>query len=438
VSIRQDTLRTLLFQVVALFAGVVTNIIVARTLGPEGKGLLAFLRQALFVAVNLGGLGLATAAVQHIGKQRFSGNTMAGTQLVLAAGLGVICAAGMALMLPLYRERMDLPPILILAFLPIVILSLVQTNLSGVFIGLGRIRDDNILRVLSPLAWMIGAVIVLGVLRANQVAGTLTWIVAQAVSAIAALAWVWVVARPRLAGFRKCARASLRFGIEAYLANLVWTLLLRADTMLLGYLSGAMAVGIYSVSVLLAEMLWYLSRALATALSPRIAGATREEAILLAQRAARLGFWAVLIAGLSLAVIVHPLVRLTFGRAFLPSVTPFLLLLPGTIFGALASPLSLYFTQQCGRPRVNALMSGAGLTVNLALNAFWIPRYGPSGAAAASSIAYTLVALLLVWRCGREPGFRITRLLRPRREDVELVRELIRSARAALPGGRPA
>lgn len=433
-SIRSDTLRTLVFQMLMLAAGAVTNIIVARTLGPEGKGLLSFLRYALFVTINLGGLGLHAAAIQHIGKQRFPVRTIAATQLLLALAMGAVCAVAMALILPLYRERMDLQPIVLLPFLPVVIVSLVHLNFSGVFIGLGRIRDDNIIRILSPLAWMAGAAVVLWVFHGDKTAGALTWILAQGVSAIAALVWMWVIARPRFTGVVACTRASLRFGLEVYLANLLWTLLLRADTMLLGYLDGAMAVGIYSIAVLFAELIWYLGRALTIALSPRIAAATPRESMALTLRAARGSAWAALAASLGLLIVVRPAVLIVFGRDFLPAVGPFLLLLPGIVLGTLASPLSLYFTQQRGRPRINAVISGIGLLVNVGLNLLWIPRHGASGAAAASSVAYSLVTLLLVWRFSREPGFTLERLLRPRAEDLRM---LVETASILLSALRP-
>jgi stage V sporulation protein B len=436
VSIRQDTLRTLFFQCVMLGSGLVTNVLVARTLGPEGKGLLSFLGYALFVAISLGGIGLHAAAIHHLGRRRFSPNTIAGTQILLALVMGTLCAVAMAIVLPLYRSRMELPPGVYLPFLPVVIFSLLLLNLSGVFVGMGRIRDDNHIRILTPLAWMLGAAIVLGLLHGSRTTAALTWIAAQSVSAIAALVWVFVIARPRFSQLRECARATLKFGFEAYFANLLWVLLLRADSMLLAYYSGPAAVGIYSVAVLFAELIWYLSRALTTALSPRIASGTPAEAIALTHRAARSVLWAVIVAASGMALLIHPVVHLIFGSAFSGSVRPFFLLLPGIVLGALASPLSLYFTQHCGRPRINAIISGVGLALNIGLNIFWIPRYGISGAAAASSVAYSLVAVLLLWRFSREPGFDLARLLRPRAEDIQLMREVVQSARAALPGGR--
>jgi O-antigen/teichoic acid export membrane protein len=415
---------------------VVTNIVVARTIGPEGKGLISFLGYALFVAVNLGGLGLHAAAIQQIGKRRFAPETIAGAQILLSLGTGVLCVAGMALILPLYRQRMDLAPEILLRFLPLILMALLQLSLNGVLVGLGRIKQANLLQTVTPLAWVLGAIVVLAMLGGDKVAGARVWIAAQALGPLVTLAWVIVAVRPRFRGLAGCARAALRFGLEAYLANLVWALLLRIDVMLMGYLSGAREVGIYSVAVLLAEMLWYLSRSLATALSPRIAGGTPEEALRLTHRAARTSFWTVALGAVVLLPFAGLLIRLTFGGEFLPSVRPFMLLLPGIALGTIASPLSLYFTQQRGRPRVNAFVSAIGLAVNVGLNAYLIPRYGASGAAFASSVSYGLVALLLLNIFRREPGFSLDLLLRPRAEDLNLIKDLWRSGLAAVPGRR--
>jgi O-antigen/teichoic acid export membrane protein len=432
VSVRSDTLRSLVFQFFALAAGVVTNIVVARTLGPEGKGVLSFLAYVLFIVISLGGLGLQSASIQHLGKKRFAPGTVAGTQLLLSLASAAVCLLLLFLILPAYQGRMKLEPVFILPFMAVAGLTLVQSNLGGILIGLGRIRVYNWLQFLTPAIWMAGAVLVLGVAGGNRTAGVLTWITVQGIAGLATLAWVLWKVPPRLREFRACASASLRFGLVAYVAGLVWTLLLRSDAMLLGYLGGPGAVGIYSVSVLLAEMLWYMPRSLTLALSPRIAYLPQEEATLLALRAARLAVWAVLIASFGLVLIAPIVVRLTFGPAFQASYRPLLLLLPGIVAGSAVSAISLYFVQQKGRPRINALTSAAGLGVNLLLNLWWIPRYGPSGAAAASSVAYSLVAVLLIGRFRLEPGFSWIRLLRPREEDLRLLLDLLplRTARA--------
>lgn len=424
-SVRHDTVRSLAFRFVSLGASVITNIVIARTLGPEGKGILSFLAYLLFVVSVMGGLGLQSAAIQQIGKKLFAPSTVAGTQILLSVGAGLICGVLLLLLLPVYQSRMQIQPVFFFPFLLVVVLSLVYSNLSGVLIGLDRVRVYNWLQLLTTLSWTAGAVVVLGVAHAGRTAGVLTWMGVQCLAAIALLGWVFLRVRPRRAGLRKCAAASMRFGLEAFAAGLAWVLLLRSDGLMLGALSGPATVGIYSVAVLLAEMLWYFPQSLGLALSPRISSLPREEAILLTQRAVRLGFYAVAAAALVLLMVAPLLVRWTFGPSFLGSLQPLALLLPGIVMGSWTSALGLYFVQQKGRPRINALTSAAGLALNFLLNLWWIPRFGPSGAAAASSVAYTLVAFLLILQFRREPGSSWRGLLVIRREDLRLVQALV-------------
>ncbi len=426
-SVRRDSLRTLAFQVFALGAGAVTNIVMARTLGPDGKGLISFLAYSLFVTVSLGGMGLHAAAIQHVGKKRFPPETIAATQIVLGLGIGCVCAVLVALLLPVFGKRMDLPAGVLIGFLPLVILSLLLLNLSGLVIGLGRIRALNIIRILTPFGWTAGVILVLAVLRGDRNAATYTWLGTQAISPLVMVAWIFARVRPRFESVKACARGAFRFGVEAYLANLIWVLVLRAGGLILGNIRGSEAVGIFSVAVLLGEMLWYVPRSLTLALNPRIASGRQEEALHLTHRAVRIGIWSVLVMSIGLLIVVRPLILFTFKAAFLPSIRPLTWLLPGVVLGTVSSPLALYFTQHLGKPRINAVTAAVGLAVNLALNLLWIPRYGASGAAAASSVAYALVAAQLVWRFRREPGFSWLHLLWLRGDDVLIVRDTIRS-----------
>ncbi|MFH1144629.1 MAG: oligosaccharide flippase family protein [Candidatus Eisenbacteria bacterium] len=425
-SIRRDAMSTFTVQMFTLLAGLVTSVVVARTIGPEGKGLISFLGYALFVATNIAGLGLQPAAIQHLGKGRFPAATVAATQLFLGLLAGAVCAAGLLFMLPLFKEQMQLTHWMLLLFLPVVILALQRLNLSGVLIGIGRIEANNRLQALTPAAWMVGAVVTLWALAGGPREAAIAWMIAQTVAPLLTLVWIVRLVRPRWQSIAECARASLRFGAEAYLANLVWTILLRAGGLMLAYLNGAAAVGIYSIAILMGETLWYLPRSLTVALNPRVAAGCQTDVMRLSLRAVRIALWMVVAASLALLLIGQPLIRLVFGEAFSASFRPLMLLLPGIVAGAIASPIALYFTQYKGRPRVNAGVAALGLLVNLVLNVLWIPAYGASGAAGASTCAYLLVGGLMALQLKREPGFAWRAMFCLRREDVTALREALR------------
>lgn len=434
-SIRLDATRTLAFQVFGLGAGLLTNVLVARLLGPDGKGLLSFIRYAVFVAVVLGGFGLQTAAVQYLGKKRYEPGTVSAVQIVLGTAAGLLTGVGVVVLVPLFQDRMDLARGLILPLALAIALVQLRSGLSGIMLGLKKIVLYNLFQALVAALWIVACVVILWALRSDKTVAAFSFLAIQVVVSLLVLGWVLLRARPSFHDMGDCAKKSLGFGLEAYLANVLWVILLRVDGFFLGYLQGSSALGYYSVAVLMGEVLWFVPRSLNLALNPQMATDAERTAVDLAHRAVRIGLWSVGLASLVLGLLASPLIRMVFGAEFLPSVQPLLLILPGIVAAAVASPVSLFMTQHKGRPRINALVSGVALAVNVALCYAWIPDHGARGAAGASAGAYGLMALFLLLIFRKEKGFSWSSLLLPKKEDLTALRGLPRLVLRALREG---
>ncbi|NIR45300.1 MAG: polysaccharide biosynthesis protein, partial [Gammaproteobacteria bacterium] len=94
-------------------------------------------------------------------------------------------------------------------------------------------------------------------------------------------------------------------------------------------------------------------------------------------------------------------IDLLYGVEFLPAVGPFWLLLPGIISIAVGRVLSSDLNGR-GLPGAVARANGLALVLNLALNLWWIPIWGASGAAAATTVSYGLAVVFLARRYLRE------------------------------------
>ena len=436
-SVGRDALHTLLFQGAALGVGLVNNILIARTLGPEGKGLITFLAYVIFVLTSLASLGQHTAAVQLLGKQAYPPRTLAATQISISLLAWLLCLPVLWLAVPHFGERVGVPSAFLVPLALVTLLNLLQQSLGGILIGLSRLALLNRLQLVVPIAWLGVLLTVVLAGGGDRIVAGYAWMAAMAVAPLLLLGWIVRRVRPAWRDWRACARSVLRFGLEAHVASLLWILLLRADGFLLGAWSGAAVLGVYSMSVLLAELLWYLPRSITLALSPRVSAGAAEEGRKLTERAVRISAVTVAAAAIVLVAVARPLIQLAFGEAFLGAMPAFLLLLPGILCGAVASPIFLYFTQQRGRPRITAVASGIGLALNLALLAWWIPDHGALGAAAASSCAYGVVTVLVLARFAREPGFSWRALWPVRRGDLRLMRDLVLSVTSIDQSGGP-
>jgi Na+-driven multidrug efflux pump len=87
-----------------------------------------------------------------------------------------------------------------------------------------------------------------------------------------------------------------------------------------------------------------------------------------------------------------------------------------------------------GRAQITVSVFSLALALNVALNLWWIPRWGAAGAALASTVSYSAGALGLVVCYRRITGVRWRDLLLPSRSETRIV--IGRLRHLLLAGGR--
>lgn len=183
----------------------------------------------------------------------------------------------------------------------------------------------------------------------------------------------------------------LRFGVTSYAGNCLAMLTYRLDILLVNWFAGPAQAGLYAVAVRLAENLGAVSQASSTVLFPTLAAMKtrrteqQEFAGAMACGVAIITFVAASLAGL----VASPLVALLFGEAFTSAVPTFLILLPGTVALSVSRVLANDSVAR-GRPGLNLRLAGVALVINTLANVALIPRFGISGAAMASTLAYSI------------------------------------------------
>jgi O-antigen/teichoic acid export membrane protein len=159
---------------------------------------------------------------------------------------------------------------------------------------------------------------------------------------------------------------------------------------ILNYFLGPASVGIYAVSVRLAELLWYLPNAVGFVIFPRAAASKPEEMNVFTPRVFRATLGLTALGALGLAFVGRPVINLVFSSAFVGAFIPMLVLLPGVVLLGGAKVLTNELAGR-GYPHYNSLNAGLALILTVVLDLVLIPRYGVVGAALASSAAYTTI-----------------------------------------------
>lgn len=367
---------------------------------------------ALFTSVEgillalLSGFGVALARrVSHHREQprRLLGATVL-TCVVLGAMAGVLLWTASALGPPGYGW------LWILALgAPAVLLA---PNLSGLWLGEGRMAPMARLAVAPPLLALLALLATAAVVPPTLPAVLGAWVGAKVLVGLAALFVMWRGARLAAPDFAAL-RREMPFVATIGITNLIGLLNYRVGLFVVERLLGLSATGIYSIAIVVAELLWFVSGSLTQAVYSRIGTPDRGDAAAMAVRVVQLSVVALLLAAPVLGAAAWWLVPLLLGPAYVESLLPMAVLLPGALMFGGASALSAYFTNHAGTPQVPAQTALASLALNAALAMLLVPPLGMLGAALAASISYAASVLLMAWRFARHARLPLRQVLVP-------------------------
>lgn len=375
----------------AAFGG---TVLTARLLGPSGRGELAL----LILVPTLGAVALEFGqefAVSHIvaARQRLAGK-LAANLAAFAISVSLVTAMASTTLLHWLRATREYPWWLGIAIGVAVGMGVLNRGLAGLVVGTGLIRRYNYARLLQASGLLVGAT----VLTATSVRSSHYYFLGWLAGLGAAVVALWLsLPDRRIRVSSRVARYQLRLGAGIHSGNLAQFLLLRVDQLLLGAFSGAAAVGVYSVAVNLAEVVWYLPAAAGLVAIPRLSAPhlSRREQDEILRLALRGGVLAPFVLAIGAAVAAPFLIPSVFGNAFVASVWPLEWLLPGVFAASLTRICQAVLIARGDAHRIWRSATVA-LLLNLSANALLIPRFGASGAAAASSFSYVVFAAFLI------------------------------------------
>ena len=425
VRLGSGTAWSLAAQIVAATASVVVGVLVARALGPEGKGTLTIVQQTVAILMVVFDLGIGLGAVYYISKGEVGPGTVLGNTLVALAAIG-----GVAFVAMIVLFRSPLAVIHLDWGFTLAAFGLFMANLAILWIGSIAVGILGVKGGARPS--MIASLVTLAVVAGAWYAGSrsaITVVLASTVGLVLGTVFAVLSVAPRLRPIQvsaKALRLMRRYSTKLYVAGVADFLHFRQDVLMLGWLAGVGTAGVYSVGVSIAEIATRLPSAMGNAIQAQASRMSHESALDMAARAIRLtALFAVLVVG-GLALVVHWLIPQLFGESFRGAVLVFYVLAPGALANALIWPISSY---QNARGQVFWGVSTAGQVLNVALNLALIPQFGAVGAAAASSVSYALMVGALVFRLRRHTGMGTAFFLVPTREDLAIV---VSSARSYL------
>ncbi|MGE0715831.1 MAG: lipopolysaccharide biosynthesis protein [Alphaproteobacteria bacterium] len=396
--------------------GLVNAVLLARLLGPDGRGEIALVVLYPLLLHGLAGLAIADGIVYRAATGAAAPPRLAPSVAVLAIGLGTAAAVAGWLLVPWLHAQHDdevrWSAGVYMAMLPAGLLAL---HLGAVFQGRLEYGPWNAIR-LTTTAATVGCVLLLAAMGAAQVATvTVAYLAGFTVSAVLAIMLArrrgWLAGRPE----RGEAVAVLGFAAPLQLGVIVQIAAERLDQLFISWLLTPVDLGLYVAAMAIAAIPAIPAVTLGNVAYPRIAAVADRGPVV--ERYLRLSVaLAALVAG-ALMLVGGRLVEALYGPEFAPAAP----ILAWYAVGAVAMAARVVLAQAvkaAGRPGLTLRAEAVGLVVNVVALALLLPAMGVVGAAIAYAAAQAAVALMLGSAARRVAGFDPFRLLRDTPRDL--------------------
>lgn len=411
-----------------LCVNVLTGVVAARYLGPQGRGEFAAITLWPQLLGYAFAFALPSALLYNAKRDPQNRRAIAGMAIILSAMGGVLAVALGESLMPLLLRHANADTLRYARWMMgFAFPATVSTVLVALLQLEGRFHFYNLLRYL-PLSLTLASLI------AFAVSGTLTPLTASlayffpgVLVFVLAARWVSRHIRPTTRGALASARHLVSYGARAYGGEAASTLMAQLDKVFLVNLLSSASFGVYVVVFNLSRVITTLSSAIAPVLLPKSAGRSAHDVTAMTGRVLSVSTPLLLVPAIAFVLAGSTLLHWLYGAGF----TVGHWALSGLVVEAVIASVTSVITQPylaLNRPGVITIIQATSLPV-LAL-AMWllVPRWGINGAALGLlvSTGYRASATYLAYHS-------MLRVRAPRLwPDLRQSRELVRRLREAL------
>ena len=396
-------------------SGVIINAVLAGYFGVDRLGQFNKLVALHLVVSQLTAFGIHLSCLHYLGTLAADSKAWAASAraaIVSVIVVGLIVAIMLGFSAGLVANLLGNPNLIegIRWVAPAVALFGLNKVLLSLYNTSDRLHALAFLQALRPIAWLIGAGVLVHLGNASPVEfGQILFYGELA----ATLPGMLFLPGLRLHSFADAIHIDwitrhLRFGMQAMPSHLIIVLNTRIDILILAFFANDAIVGIYSFVALLAEGVFQVGVVIRTVINNRLVSMllSRDYAglQLLKWQAGRWSlFLTTILAGILLAGFAPVITWLGLNPALLQGELSLWLLMVGVVACAVHSPLWMTLVLS-GRPVQHSQLMLALCALNIVLNITLIPLLGMLGAAIGTAIMLAAFPLMLSWTTKRILG----------------------------------
>jgi O-antigen/teichoic acid export membrane protein len=381
-------------------------VLLARVLGPAGRGEYFLFVAVLTILTRLADLGFSAAGVVYAGRFPRAQAHVHDLLVWLVFVRWVLAALIVLLVTTLTGSMVAWPPertLLLLLILPSTLYEQLWTHLM---VGTRRVLTMNLVQT-GAGALSLAMFCVVLIWNDGGLAAALA---AYGIVAIGKSVVMFLIARHATrphegARFERIrVQEMLWFGMRSYpngLAALLWT---RLPALMLAAIHGPAVLGIFSVAQQAIEQLLMPAQSAQDAIYQRITALPRERATAAMNRYLRVFLSGMVTCSLACAALAPWSFGVILGPAFDGSVTVFQILVISATVTVIPALLTPYFVGQLGRPGLVSLLTWGRVLIALVLVVPLARQFAAAGVAAGLAIAdlsFTVLMLSLYVRIAR-------------------------------------
>lgn len=375
--------------------GFLVTVMVARYMGPEKFGIYNFALAIIFIFSSVASLGMNGVVVREIISGKEKKGRILGSSLYLQLTGGLIASALAIVSTKILQPNEDSALIAILITVPSILFrssDIIKYYFESILSAKNTVIAQNAGFIISSAAKL--AIVYL------ELPSILLYACISLEAAIVAIALFIIYNR------QPTERWKFSLDTSKYLFSQSWPLILsglalmlymRLDQIMIGSLIGNEELGVYSVPVKLSEIWYFIPIAISASLFPKAIRKKQEGNEKEYTELTQFIYDIASVTAFSIAVAIslssHYIISTIYGSAYADGAPVAVIYAWAGVFYFVGTVSGRWYVNE-GLQKYALTRNIAGLTISAALNLLLIPKFGITGAAASTLIAYVFATFL--------------------------------------------
>ncbi|WP_394295989.1 flippase [Methanosarcina acetivorans] len=392
---------TFVSSALCMFLGFPITVLLGRYLGASDLGLYRMVNTIFGTLMLFATIGIPASVIKYVAEFRDNEEKLReiiSASLITSILLGLFSFSFIYINAGIFADLFNMPELTgllkILAFaFPF---SIISNTLLGLLNGLREMTKNACVSIIQSASLLIFTFLLVFKCGVN---GAVIGIVLSSVLTTILLVFIQQISKLTFSNIYGTIVQIIDFGSKTVLSNAINLINYQADTLMIGYFMTKMDVGVYSVAIMFAKLIWILPDSLQRITFPLIseyhAKKMSDSIKQVVEKCMKYSCLFLIFISTFFIFWGEEVIDLIFGNEFEGSYFPLIILLIGTLFYGITKSVGSIFAS-IGKVSLVYKIPLVSAVLNIILNSMLIPLYGINGAALATTISLLVSVTLMI------------------------------------------